>query len=124
MPERRPLANLFPELAKIEEEFRKGSVRRALEVEPPFDHYVFVEKDAGKCKELESLAEEFPDRNVRIVNDDANDALLRWCKAMDTKRDRAVVFLDPFGASVEWKVIEALADTQGWTCGSCFPLEQ
>jgi three-Cys-motif partner protein len=32
------LAKLLPELFENEEEFRKGSVRRALEVEPPFNN--------------------------------------------------------------------------------------
>ena len=35
-----------PDLLKVEEEFRKGSVRRALEVKPPFDNYMLIEKDA------------------------------------------------------------------------------
>jgi three-Cys-motif partner protein len=110
-----------PDLLKAEEEFRKGSVRRALEVDPPFDHYVFIEKDAGKCKELETLAGDFPERDIRVVNKDANEALLEWCGQMDTKKERAVVFLDPFGASVEWKVIKALANTKAVDLWILFP---
>src|SRR5271165_776810 len=97
------LAEFFPEIVEAEEEFRKGSVKRALEVEPPFDHYVFVEKNAGKCQELSALRDGFPGRDIQIINEDANVALLRWCSEMDPRRERAVVFLDPFGASVEWK---------------------
>jgi three-Cys-motif partner protein len=44
-----------PDLLKAEEEFRKGSVKRALEVDPPFHRYVCIEKDSEKCKELEAL---------------------------------------------------------------------
>jgi len=110
-----------PDLLKGEEEFRKGSVKRALEVEPPFHHYVFIEKDAGKCKELEALKKEFPGRDITIINEDANTALLRWCAELDTKKERAVVFLDPFGASVEWKVIAALADTKAVDLWILFP---
>ncbi len=111
----------FPELAEAEEEFRKGSAHRALELVPPFHHYVFIEKDAGKCKELKVLREEFPDKDVRIINDDANDALLKWCTEFDTKRERAVVFLDPFGASVDWKTIEAIARTEAVDLWILFP---
>jgi len=110
-----------PDLLKAEEEFRKGSVRRALEVSPPFDHYVFIEKDAAKCAELRALAEEFPSSDIKVVNEDANEALLAWCAEMDTEKERAVVFLDPFGASVEWKVIRALARTKAVDLWILFP---
>ncbi len=43
------LAKLLPELQENEKEFRKGSVTRELEVDPPFDNYVYIEKDAKKC---------------------------------------------------------------------------
>ena len=114
-------AEFFPELAEAEEEFRKGSVKRALEVEPPFHHYVFIEKDSGKCKELSELTEEFSDRDINIVNEDANVALLKWCSEMDTKHERAVVFLDPFGASVEWNAINAIAQTKAVDLWILFP---
>jgi len=67
------------------------------------------------------LAEEFSKRDIKIICDDANTALLNWCKQLDTKRARAVVFLDPFGASVEWKVIEAIADTKAVDLWILFP---
>lgn len=110
-----------PDLLKAEEEFRKGSVKRALEVDPPFHHYVFIEKDSEKCKELEALKKEHPKRDIKIICDDANTALLNWCKQLDTKKARAVVFLDPFGACVEWKVIEAIADTRAVDLWILFP---
>jgi len=114
-------AELVPFLASAEEEFRKGSARRALEVDPPFHHYVFVERDRVKCEELLALQGEFPNRSIDVENDDANVALLRWCRGMDTKRQRAVVFLDPFGASVEWSVIEAIAGTKAVDLWILFP---
>ncbi len=110
-----------PDLLKSEEEFRKGSVKRALELDPPFDHYVFIEKDSGKCEELEAIKQSHPNRNIRIVNEDANTALLKWCAALNTKKERAVIFLDPFGASVEWSVIAALADTKAVDLWILFP---
>jgi three-Cys-motif partner protein len=115
------LAELIPGLAKAEEEFRKGSVRRALEVKPPFDNYVFIEKNATKCNELKVLADEFSDRRIKIVNEDANSALLKWSAELNTKRERAVVFLDPFGTAVEWKVISALGQTRAVDLWILFP---
>jgi three-Cys-motif partner protein len=115
------LAKLLPELQENEKEFRKGSVRRALEVEPPFDSYVFIEKDAKKCKKLEAISADFSNRNVEIVNEDANGALLEWCRNLDPNRERAVVFLDPFGASVRWEVIAALGRTRAVDLWVLFP---
>jgi three-Cys-motif partner protein len=112
---------LFPELKKLDEEFRKGSVRRALEVEPPFHKYVFTERDSAKCQELRDMSDEFPSRSVEIVNNDANEALLQWCRNLDAKRERAVVFLDPFGASVKWEAIMALACTRAVDLWVLFP---
>jgi three-Cys-motif partner protein len=114
-------AELIPSIAESEKEFRKGSVRRALEVDPPFHHYLFIERDRIKCQELVALRDEFPNRSIEIVNDDANVALLRWCHQMDTRKERAVVFLDPFGASVEWNVIEAIAMTRAVDLWILFP---
>jgi three-Cys-motif partner protein len=115
------LAKFLPELQGPEEEFRKGSVRRALEVEPAFDHYVFIEKNAKKCKELEATSAEFSNRRVKIINKDANGALLEWCGNLDPKRERAVVFVDPFGASVKWEVIAALGRTRAVDLWILFP---
>ncbi len=114
-------AELIPSLAEAEEEFRKGSVRRALEVDPPFHQYKFIEKNRAKCEELAALRSEYPDRDIDVVNDDANVELLKWCREMSTRRERAVVFLDPFGASVEWKVIEAIAGTRAVDLWVLFP---
>jgi three-Cys-motif partner protein len=110
-----------PDLLKAEEDFRKGSVKRALEVDPPFHHYVFIEKDSAKCKELEVLAQGFSARDIKIINEDANAALLTWCTELDTQKERAVIFLDPFGASVEWNVIAAIADTKAVDLWILFP---
>jgi len=114
-------AELIPTIEEAEEEFRKGSVRRALEVDPPFHRYLFIEKIRAKCDELFALQVEFPDRKIDVVNDDANSALLNWCRGLDTRRERAVVFLDPFGASVEWNVIEAIARTNAVDLWILFP---
>jgi three-Cys-motif partner protein len=115
------LIESLPELAATEEEFRKGSVRRALEITSPFDHYILIEKDRKKCAELDLIAKEFPGRDIKILNEDANVALLKWCKNINTKRERAVIFLDPFATSVEWQVIEAIANTKAADLWILFP---
>ena len=100
---------------------RSGRFSLSLEVDPPFDKYVLIEKNAKKCQELRALAAEFPEKKVDVVNEDANSALLKWCSNLNTERERAVVFLDPFGAAVEWKVISALAKTRAVDLWILFP---
>lgn len=120
VPELGGLANLIPELRENEERYRKGSVQRALEIDPPFDKYVFIEKSSAKCAELEALVAGVS-RNISIVNEDANRAILKWCKRLNTHRERAVVFLDPFGASVKWDAIAALGQTRAVDLWVLFP---
>src|SRR6185437_7400716 len=120
-PELAPFADLMPELRVNEEEYRKGSVRRALEVEPSFDKYVFIETSAKKCDELKAIAASFTNKEIKIINEDANAALLEWCKSLNVRRERAVVFLDPFGASVDWEVVAALGRTRAVDLWVLFP---
>jgi len=120
-PELGGFADLIPGLRENEENFRKGSVKRALEIEPPFDKYVFIEKSAKKCRELRGIASSFASRNIRIVNEDANSAILSWRKSLDARRERAVVFLDPFGACVRWEAVAALGQTRAVDLWVLFP---
>jgi len=53
---------------------------------------------------------------------DANDILRAWCRERDWQKERAVVFLDPYGMQVEWATIEALAATKGIDLWYLFPL--
>ena len=102
--------SLFPVSDVIE-----GSPVRALGIEPPFDHYVFVDNNTENVRSLTCLKEQFPLRASQIepVPGDANDALAAVCQRLNADRlNRAVVFLDPFGLSVRWSTIELLAATR------------
>ena len=89
-------------------EFIRGSAQRAINVrDKPFDELIFVEKDQDRCTELESLKNEYPRRNIRIENSDANDFLRGLRK--DWRGWRGVLFLDPFATQIHWTTIEAIA---------------
>jgi three-Cys-motif partner protein len=49
-------------------------------------------------------------------------AIRAWCAEQDWKRERAVVFLDPYGLQVEWTTIQTLGDTRGVDLWYLFPL--
>lgn len=104
------------------ESFRKGSARIALEVDPSFNRFVFIERDVGRVAELEALRGAFSDKAVQIEQGDANAFLKQWCRQTDWKKHRAVVFLDPYGMQVDWQTLEALAKTKAVDLWLLFPL--
>ncbi len=103
--------------------FLQGSASIALELEPSFDHYLFMEVDAGRRVQLEALVRE-SERSCRVLPEEANAALRTWVEGMDWKKNRAVVFLDPYGMQVDWATVEVLAATDAVDLWLLFPLGQ
>ena len=103
--------------------FVDGSAKNALEINPPFDEYIFIEKHEKRLTELEGLKNDFPHIANRIfpVGADANEYLQNFCKS-DWTYKRAIVFLDPYGMQVSWETIEAIANTQAIDLWILFPL--
>lgn len=94
--------------------FQKGSAHTALETEPSFDEYLFIELSPEYTCELKTLRRKFPEKadRITIIQQEANSFLRSWCQHTNWDTTRAVVFLDPYGMQVEWKTIEAIAKTQ------------
>jgi three-Cys-motif partner protein len=92
-------------------ELAKGSARVALEVDPPFHKYIFIEKDPAKFRELSLLRDQFPDRQIELINEDSNQAITHICRGTEWRTHRAVAFLDPYGMQVEWSTIQEIART-------------
>ena len=99
----------------------KGSARLALEVEPPFNRYVLIERATRRASELTVLKLEFPTRKIEIINDDANDAIAALCKATNWQSTRGVAFLDPYGLQVTWDTLVAIARTKALDIWVLFP---
>lgn len=104
--------------------YQKGSAQIALEMNPSFKEYLFIEQSPEYSKELEKLRLRFPDKKPSIVQENANSFLQLWCSQKNWKFTRAVIFLDPYGMQVEWKTIEAIAKTQAVDLWILFPLGQ
>ncbi len=104
-------------------EFVSGSAKNALEVNPPFDEYVFIERNEKRFVELENLKKDFPNLANKIfpISADANEYLRNFCQR-DWRYKRAIVFLDPYGMQVKWETIEAIAKTQAIDLWILFPL--
>ena len=108
-------------------EFRelvKGSAAIALDVDDkPFDELIFIEPDPDRVRSLENMVAEHPDREIKIIQGDANVELPIFCENMRSS-DRAVVFLDPFGPEVSWDTVAAIAETTKIDCWILFPLNR
>jgi three-Cys-motif partner protein len=115
---------LFPDLAEAApQDLLDGSARLALKTRPRFDRYVFIERSADRCAELEALKSEFPELadDIRVERGEANAEIRTLC-AKDWRSHRAVLFLDPYGMQVEWQTIEAIAKTEAIDLWLLFPL--
>jgi three-Cys-motif partner protein len=115
---------LFPDLAAPESQaLLDGSARIALSVEPAFDKYIFVEQSAARCAQLEELKAEFANLAdcIDIRCGDANEEIQKLADK-DWSTHRAVLFLDPYGMQVEWKTIQAVAETEAIDLWLLFPL--
>jgi three-Cys-motif partner protein len=91
----------------------------------PFDRYLFIEKSRARCDELKAMIEKEYSLLVarcQFRQEDANVAICAWCAERDWSKDRAVVFLDPYGLQVEWSTIKTLGATGGVDLWYLFPL--
>ena len=102
-------------------DFLVGSSERAMRIEnKSFDRLVFIEKDPKRCGNLMKLRNQYPSRDVKISNSDANIYLRNLQE--DWKRWRGVLFLDPFATEVEWATIEAIANFKALDMWILFPV--
>jgi three-Cys-motif partner protein len=107
------------------EKYRKGSAQIALGLANPFDHYLFVEKSKGRIDALRMTIEtNHADLMSRcnFRHGDANQILKAWCKQRNWGKERAVVFLDPYGMQVEWTTVQSIAATKAIDLWYLFPL--
>ncbi len=102
----------------------KGSARIALEIQPPFKKYIFIDKDRNRARELTILAHQFREDNghIEIRHQEATEFFTEWCANSNWRKNRAVVFLDPYGMQVEWDLLASIARTEAIDLWLLFPL--
>ena len=117
------VGSLFGDEAKAVDKVKDGSVRIALEIEPRFDRYLFIDRSEDHVARLKELRSEYPDRSklIDVIPGDANEKLVELCSHVDWRRTRAAVFIDPYGMQVSWSTLESLAGTQGVDIALLFP---
>lgn len=91
-----------------------GSPRRILTIpENSFDYYYFIDTNEENCRDLKTLAVEYPEKKIVIRNSACSEQLRKLSDALREDANlRAVVFLDPFGMQIDWDDLELLRGTQ------------
>lgn len=105
--------------------YHKGSARIALELTSPFDEYIFVEKNREHAEQLLSMIHtDFHSLEPRchVLQEDGPETIRQFCSTKDWRKERAVLFLDPYGMNVEWSLLQAIADTKAIDLWLLFPL--
>lgn len=117
--------NLLPEFSMADVQgFLKGSASIALEIEPRFDQYYFIEQNKKHFEELTKLRNSFPrlSNRINLINEDSNKYIIEICTNWDWKKRRAVLFLDPYGMNVNWTTVESISETKAIDMWYLFPL--
>jgi three-Cys-motif partner protein len=102
--------------AKDEERYIEGSPLRALQTEPRFDSYWFIDVSSRRIERVVELSNDFPDCLINVRQGNCNDILCNEVipQIPYSSKRRAFVFLDPYGLQVNWKTVTELANTK--TC--------
>jgi three-Cys-motif partner protein len=85
----------------------RGSPHIALDINPPFKEYYFIDTNGDKVNELRRIVTSYPKAKVHILQEDCNTALLTDVFPHITgKYDRGLCLLDPYGLNLKWDVME------------------
>jgi three-Cys-motif partner protein len=102
-----------------------GSAKLALDASIKFDKYIFIEKDKTKIEKLKKLIndqyKELENR-TEVFLDDCNCKINELCKSFDWKKNRAIMFLDPFAMSLKWDTLKVIANTKAIDVWYLFPI--
>ncbi|HML73962.1 MAG TPA: three-Cys-motif partner protein TcmP [Anaerohalosphaeraceae bacterium] len=108
--------------SKTRSEFILGSPINALQVEPPFTWYYFIDLDSERVEHLQALSEER--NNVTIFNGDCNTVLLEkiFPEIKYENYKRAVCLLDPYRLNLDWKIIACAGQSKAIEIFLNFPV--
>lgn len=97
-------------ISKQTGEFIPGSPLNALNVNPPFTEYHFIDLDGDKAEHLRQLANGSP--RVTVHEGDCNSVLLGevFPRARWKDYHRALCLLDPYNLTLKWEVLRTAGE--------------
>ena len=100
-----------------------GSAKLAISATmPKFNQIHLIDLNSKHIAELEILASTHQGTSITIYKNDANAALSSIISQINWKQSRGVLFLDPYGMSLNWDTIEKIANTKALDVWYLFPL--
>lgn len=92
-------------ISKISKDYIPGSPLNALNVNPPFHAYYFIDLNGDKADHLRELSKERS--NVTVFKGDCNQILLNeiFPQIKYSEYKRALCLLDPYGLHLDWEVM-------------------
>lgn len=92
-------------ISKRTKRYLPGSPLNALNVEPPFKEFHFIDIDGNRADALRKLCEDYS--NVYVYEGDCNNVLLEKIFPLARYSDyrRALCLLDPYGLHLNWEVV-------------------
>jgi three-Cys-motif partner protein len=108
--------SIRPKAKDDEQRYIDGSPLRALQTEPKFDGYWFIDVSSRRTERVQGLREEFPDSVIDVRQGNCNEILCNEIvpQIPYSSKNRAFVFLDPYGLQVDWETVRRLANAR--TC--------
>lgn len=93
-------------ISKTTQTFVSGSPINALNIQPPFEEYFFIDKDVHTIRALKTAVG--VRSNVSIYEGDSNVLLLRdvYPNLRYENYRKALCLLDPYGLDLKWETIE------------------
>ena len=87
-------------------ELVRGSPQIALDINPPFKEYYFIDTDSDKIAKLNEITLNRPE--VHVLKGDCNSKLLTevFPEVRYEAFNRALCLLDPYGLNLNWEVIK------------------
>lgn len=111
------------QISKSTKTLVSGSPKIALDIEPPFNEYYFIDLDQEKVAELSRIAKGKP--NVHVFRGDCNELLLAKVFPKVKWKDyrRGLCILDPYGLDLKWDVIKKAGEMETIDMFLNFPIQ-
>lgn len=108
--------------SKTKNEVIDGSPKRAIDVEPQFSHYYFIDLEKKKTDYLASILGSLD--NVTLKEGDCNDILTKdvFPNVKYNEYKRALCLLDPYGLHLDWDVIKMAGELESIELFLNFPV--
>jgi len=87
----------------------RGSAALALNINPPFSKYFFIELDNNKIKELEKLKTSFPNSTLEICHGDCNVEIATVLQKIEYNTP-FIALLDPQAGDLYWDTIQKISE--------------